>query len=53
MTQLLWLDPDANFCADSVIHRGFANIPWIDTEAKINAYLNHIRSYLKGSGSMS
>lgn len=52
-TQLLWLDLDAHFCADSVIQRGFANIPWMDTEAKINGYLNHIRSYSKGNGSMS
>ncbi len=53
VTQFLWLDIDASFCADSVIQRGFANIPWMDSEAKINAYLDHIRSYPKDSGSMS
>ncbi|MBK7963083.1 MAG: AAA family ATPase [Bdellovibrionales bacterium] len=53
ITCLFWLDLDPNFCAESVLKRGFENIPWMDTESKIQAYLSHIRSYQKNSGPMS
>lgn len=53
LTHLYWLDLDPIFCADSVSKRGFENIPWMNTEAKIQGYLNHIRSYHKNSGPMS
>jgi hypothetical protein len=53
LTMLYWLDLDPNFCAESVSKRGFENIPWMDTEAKIQGYLRHIRSYQKNSGPMS
>ena len=53
LTHLFWLDLDSNFCAESVTQRGFENIPWMNTEAKIQGYLNHIRSYPKTEGSMS
>jgi len=53
LTSLYWLDLDPTFCAKSVSQRGFENIPWMDTEAKIQGYLNHIRSYQKNLGPMS
>ena len=31
ITCLFWLDLDPNFCAESVLKRGFENIPWMDT----------------------
>lgn len=53
LTSLCWLDLDPDFCAESVSRRGFENIPWLDTEAKIQGYLSHIQSYRKTSGPMS
>jgi hypothetical protein len=53
LTSLYWLDLDPNFCAESVSQRGFESIPWMDTDAKIQGYLKHIRSYQKNSGPMS
>lgn len=53
VTSLCWLDLDPDFCAESVSRRGFENIPWMDTETKIQGYLSHIQSYRKTSGPMS
>jgi hypothetical protein len=53
ITHLYWLDLDPAFCAQSVSTRGFENIPWMDTDTKIQGYLTHIRSYRKNAGPMS
>jgi hypothetical protein len=53
VTTLLWLDLDSELCAESAKSRGFDHIAQLDTENKINGYLNHVRSYHKNSGPMS
>ena len=52
-THFFWLDLDSKFCVESVKARGFDHIEMLDTEVKINGYLNHIKSYFSNSGPMS
>jgi adenylate kinase family enzyme len=53
ISHFIWLDIDSEMCAESVVSRGFDQIPWMDSEKKIIAYLDHIKSYERSTGSMS
>ena len=53
ISHLIWLDLDSEACVQSVVSRGFDHIPSLNNDNKIQAYLDHIRSYGEGTGSMS
>jgi adenylate kinase family enzyme len=52
-THFFWLDLDSEFCVASVKSRGFDHIEMLDSEVKIDGYLNHVKSYFTNSGPMS